>query len=157
MTKAREQSLVMSLSFSWLLRVLVISAVLKQGMTAMWTQTLGCPVTALYHHDERKLTAQVSLPVAPVSILAHVPVKTTGVVMIKNTEKITVLMQNREWERGVINTAPVGNSRTWCSVLGVRIRVSGGADGKASSPTVHVCRFMFLVEWQSTNSSTIWF
>jgi len=42
--------------------VLLFSAVLQQGMTAMCAQTPGCPVTALHHPDDRKenLAAQVS-------------------------------------------------------------------------------------------------
>lgn len=75
-----------SLSLSWLLTGLVISAVLQQGMTAMWTQTPGCPVTALYHPDDRKekLVAQVAVSLALVSILAYVKGNTLGVVTIGN-------------------------------------------------------------------------
>lgn len=67
MTKGKEQSLVMSLSISWPLRVLVISAVLQQGMTAMRMQTPGCPVTGPYHPDDEKekWTARVFVSVAP--------------------------------------------------------------------------------------------
>lgn len=72
MAKRKEQSLVMSLSISWPLRVLVISAVRQQGMIAMRTQTPGCPVTGLYHPDDRreKLSARVFVSAALVSILA---------------------------------------------------------------------------------------
>lgn len=158
MTKGEEQSLVMSFSFSWLLRVLVISAVLQQGMTAMWTQTPGCPVTALYHPDDRKekLTAQVSVSVALVSVLAYVTVNPMGVVMIGN------ILVEKFWCKGV-SISEWSYKLLWWKIpeLGVTCWEcgSGCLVGPMEKPRlpVRVCQLMFLVEWQSTNSSAIWF
>lgn len=66
-------------------------------------QTPGCPVTALYHPDDRKakFSAKVSTAEALVSILAYVTINTLGGCCddgehFKTTLK--VLMQEREYK-----------------------------------------------------------
>lgn len=161
MTKGEEQSLVMSLSFSWLLRVLVISAVLQQGMTAMRTQTPGCPVSALYHPDDRKKELGSSFCISGSGFYfglchrqqARCCNEGEHWKKYKTKNSLKVLMQEYKWR--VTATALMENTRTRRAALGVWLWVSGGANGKASSPTACVCQFMFSVEWQPTNSSNM--
>lgn len=137
----------MSLSFPWPLKVLVISAVLQQGMTAMWVQTPGCPVTALYLPDDRKekLTAKVSAAEDLVSVLAYVTVNTLCVVLwwwrtFKNQFKSLDAIEGVQVKghKKVLWWEIPELGRTQSTVWGVWLRVSGGANGKASSPTVCV-------------------
>lgn len=51
---------------------------------------------------------------------------------------LKILMQGSQCKWMVIKTALMENTRTWCAVLGVWLRVSGGANGKASSPSACV-------------------
>lgn len=84
MTKCRDKSLVMSLSFPWLVRVLAISAVLQKGMTAMWEQTPGCPVTALYLPDDRKEKLAAKVTLEGLFSMAYVTGNTLVAVMMQN-------------------------------------------------------------------------
>lgn len=126
-----------ALAFSWLLSVLVISAVLHRGMTAMRRQTPGHPAAALHHRDDRmeELTAPVCLLVPLVSrFMSH--------------SKFWVLWRSKKpnifegvSERGRVNSSDGKHQNSvpcWECDSG-----SGGANGKTSSPTVCVCQFMF--------------
>lgn len=129
-----EQSLVMSLSFSWLLRVLVISSVLQRGMTAMRRQTPGRPAATPHHCDDRmeELAAPVSLPVVLLDsrFMSH----------SKFWVFVTIKKKQKKKTQSIGGSVREGSCKRlgWkppelCAVLGVWLWVCW-ANGKTSSP-----------------------
>ena len=99
--------------------MLLFSAVLQQGMTAMCAQTPGCPVTALHHPDDRKenLAAQVSA--IETSSLTCVTVKCN----VRGSTTFKKHFRSMDAREGIDarghKTALMGNTRTSSAELSV--------------------------------------